>query len=264
MEFISLASGSSGNCYYFEIKGVSFLVDAGVGPRILKKRLADYEKDPEKIDFMLITHNHIDHIKHLGSISARNSIPVYSTDLVHKSIIRTPFVDKGYLSYKRELIKNVPEEILGIKVTCFNVPHDTDESLGFFIETEHCNLTILTDLGFVGEEAINYCKNSHHVIIESNYDSSMLSGGGYPSYLKDRIKGANGHLCNYDTAQAIKNFYHPELRNIFLCHLSINNNTPDLAIEESQRALNDCGANHPDNKINLYCLPRREHRLFIL
>lgn len=263
IEFISLSSGSSGNCYYFSYKDVSFIIDAGVGSRIFKKKLSEFGKHIEDVKFILITHNHIDHIKHLGSIADRYSIPVYTSDLVHKSLMNNSCTSGRILPHKRILEKEISIEIYGIKITGFEVPHDSEENLGFFIEFANSNITIITDLGRVTDKVINYCKNSNNVVIESNYDHFMLENGRYPSYLIDRIKGGSGHLSNVEAANAIKTFYHKKLYNIFLCHLSQNNNTPELAFETTSRSLAELGVT-VGQQINLYCLPRREHIRYII
>ncbi len=261
-EFISMSSGSSGNCYYFESDGLAFLIDAGVGGRTLKKRLAEYGKSIENIRFILVTHNHIDHIRHLGSIADRYSIPVYTSEIVHNSLLSNICTVGRIIPHRRVLEKESTFELFGIKITCFDVPHDSDENLGYFIETGSSNITVVTDIGRVTESLITYCKKSRNVIIESNYDHNMLENGRYPVYLINRIKGGNGHLSNEETAQAIKTFYHSELRNIFLCHLSLNNNTPELAFKSSLKSLNELGVKVGE-ELNLHCLPRRDHKRFV-
>jgi phosphoribosyl 1,2-cyclic phosphodiesterase len=259
IEFISLSSGSSGNCYYFANDEISFLIDAGVGSRTLKKRLGEYGKNIEDIKFILITHNHIDHIKHLGSIADRYSIPVYTSELVHNSLVYH-FCTTGRINqHKRVIEKNKRLDVLGVGITCFEVPHDSEENLGFFIEIGDNKLTIITDIGRITDNVITFCKQSQNVVIESNYDDRMLNTGKYPAMLIERIKGGNGHLSNSEAAKAIKTFYHKGLKNIFLCHLSQNNNTPELAYEASSKTLMELGI-QVGTEINLHCLPRRDHK----
>lgn len=261
IEFISMSSGSAGNCYFFRINGISFLIDAGVGARVLKKRLNEYGKSIEEIKFILITHSHIDHIRHLGSIADRYSIPVYSSEIIHNSLINNFCTSGRIIPHRRVIEKERLTDISGIKITCFEVPHDSEENLGYFIESEKNNITIITDLGRVTDNVIKYCQKSESVVIESNYDHYMLENGRYPDYLISRIKGGNGHLSNEETASAIKSFYHTGLKNIFLCHLSHNNNTPELAYETSSKSLSELGVK-VGVEINLHCLPRRDHQRY--
>ncbi len=263
MEFISFASGSSGNCYYFGSGESGFIIDAGISPRAIKKRLADLGKSTDTIKFILVTHSHIDHIRHLTGLAKRYSLPVFSSDQVHKSVLSAPFIGKDMISHKRVLEKDVEYLINDFKITLFEVPHDAEENLAFFIENGETAITLMTDIGEVTDKALHFCRRSSSVVLESNYDTAMLINGSYPAYLKARIKGNYGHLSNEDAAEAITKFYHEDLRNIFLCHLSINNNTPELAYSRSESALKSLGAD-VGKKINLHCLPRREHRLYEL
>ncbi len=262
-DFITFASGSSGNCYYFGNSESGFLIDAGISARSLKKRLGEFNRDISSIKFILVTHAHIDHIKHLPSISEKFSIPVYTSEKVHKAIVFNPFFPQSKISGRRVLEKNQTFDAGFVNITPFVIPHDADENLGYYLEFGDYRITVMTDLGEVTESAIDYCKKSQSVVIESNYDDQMLIKGGYPDYLKRRILGGNGHLSNLSASEAIIKFYHSGLKNIFLCHLSSNNNTPEAAFEASALRLREIGI-EPGEKINLHCLPRREHRFFEL
>ncbi len=99
----------------------------------------------------------------------------------------------------------------------------------------------MTDLGHTTPQALEWASLATTVVVESNYDLEMLLGGDYPQVLKDRISHGIGHLSNDACAQAIQQFLHPGLRNIFLCHLSGNNNTPELAYASARAALDEVG-----------------------
>ncbi|MDD4639166.1 MAG: MBL fold metallo-hydrolase, partial [Bacteroidales bacterium] len=66
----------------------------------------------------------------------------------------------------------------------------------------------------------------------------------------------NGHLSNDQTALALSRICHPELRNIFMCHLSEKNNDPGVAYKTVSGYLNKSGINIKDN-LNIECLPRQ-------
>lgn len=145
----------------------------------------------------------------------------------------------------------------GVKFTSFTVPHDATQTLGYFIDFFGEKFVFMTDLGMVPETAKDYCRIADHIIIESNYDMDMLLRGPYTRELKERIMQDHGHLGNDQCASTIAQVYHKGLRDIYLCHLSENNNTPELAYNSAKGALEQCGV-QVGTDIKLYCLPRKE------
>ena len=144
-------------------------------------------------------------------------------------------------------------------VTHFVVPHDATQTVGYLIEWHGVRFFLMTDAGRVTPEAIEYASSADAVVFESNYDMGMLIGGPYPHELKMRICKGNGHLSNDECAEAALRFWHPGLKNLFLCHLSENNNTPALAFEATAEVLRsiDAGDGLTAKDItNLQTLPR--------
>ena len=263
IRFISLSSVSSGNSYYIGDQEVSFLIDAGIGARTIKKRLLEYGISIDSIDFILVTHDHSDHIKHLVSVSERFLKPVVATELLFRSLEKHPHSKGGVKRFKKTVEKEIPFVFKDVSITAFDVPHDATENLGYFIDFRGEKFTFVTDLGRFTQRVADFCKISNHIIIESNYDAHMLDSGNYPSYLIDRIRGGRGHLSNLETALAVRGVYHQKVRNIFLCHLSDNNNTPELAFEATKNALCELGVNVGQD-VHLSCLPRKSHVCHII
>lgn len=255
--FISLASGSDGNCYYFEFQGKSLLIDAGIGGRTIKKRLTEFGIAIEEIDFILITHDHIDHIRHLGSLTERFKLPVYTSEKIHNSLAFHPCTAGKMAASRKVMEKERRYEICGIGVTAFEVPHDGSENLGYMIEAGEETLVLVTDAGRVTEKMVEYARKATRLVLESNYDDHMLKNGPYPQVLIDRIKNGHGHLSNSQTAAALKDIYNDRLKQLLLCHLSSNNNTPELAFKESSTSLSDLGV-ALGKDVELICLPRKE------
>ena len=112
---------------------------------------------------------------------------------------------------------------------------------GFFITHGNHSIAVATDLGCVSERADFYMRQANYLMIEANYDKAMLAAGPYPEYLKARILSDNGHLDNEVTARYLAEIYSPSLRNIFLCHLSKDNNTPEIALKAVEDALHGAG-----------------------
>ena len=256
VKFFSLSSGSNGNCYYIGNENYGFLIDAGIGPRTIKKRLAEHGIDIDDIRFILVSHDHIDHIKGLGIFAEKFSKPVYATEKLHGALDNhscTRCRLKGCVRKTKARETSTYEEI---KFTPFIVPHDATETVGYHIEIENTRFTFLTDVGEVTDELVEYCKKSNVVIFESNYDLDMLLSGSYTPELKVRIMQGCGHLSNEQAASAVKRFYHKGLEHILLCHLSENNNTPEKAVNCIEKALRSIGV-HPGKDVNLEPLPRR-------
>ena len=146
-------------------------------------------------------------------------------------------------------------DVAGMKVRYFVVPHDATQTVGYAIEVEGHKFVIMTDVGRMTDEAVEFARQADTVVVESNYDMDMLMSGPYTYELKMRIVQGCGHLSNDECAGAIKRFWHPGLRNIFLCHLSENNNTHDLAYRCSLGALREIGVEK--GTVALRCLPRQ-------
>lgn len=264
VKFFSLSSGSNGNCYYIGNGDTSLLIDAGIGPRTIKKRLMEHDVSIDDVDFVLVTHDHIDHIKGLGMVAQKYHKPVYATKKLHASLDIHPCTRCRLSGCVRKTVAGEPSAYEGVTFIPFIVPHDATETVGYFIDFYGVKFTFLTDLGEVTDDVIKYCRMSQVVIFESNYDLDMLLGGSYTPELKMRIVQGHGHLSNEQAASAVKRFWHKDLQHIFLCHLSENNNTPAVAHTCISNALKSIGVNiHTQTKVT--CLPRRTtSELFLL
>ena len=252
-KFISLSSGSNGNCYYIGNEQVSFLIDLGIGGRTIKKRLTGYDIAVDTIDFVLVTHDHVDHIKSLGSFTERFHKPVFATEKLHKSL-EYHFCTRGKLiGCVKDIRPGEPFECLGVKIISFSVPHDAHDTVGYYIDFFGTTFTFITDVGNVTDDVVKYCKMAEHLVLESNYDVDMLINGKYTPDLKLRIMNGNGHLSNEQAASIIKRAVGKQTQSLFLCHLSENNNTPQLALSSAQEALKLVSAEH----VLLQAMPRR-------
>ena len=275
IKFISLSSGSCGNCYFVsseepgrEPKGI--LIDAGVSLRKLKRGLTACGYSYDSIDSILVTHDHLDHIRHLGAFCKSLCKPVYATPVLHRALANHTFTRDYIAPCRRELNPDDWNEIIPgvLRARTFVVPHDATQTVGYALYIGGYRLVIMTDIGRMTPEALEYASGADTVIIESNYDMDMLIGGPYTHELKMRICQGNGHLSNDECAAAIQKFYHPQLKHLFLCHLSENNNTPEKAYSTAVRGLEQLGfrpvsknswlLTRPDGAtLTLRALPRR-------
>lgn len=268
LKFMSLSSGSCGNCYFLSDGRSGLLIDAGVSQRRLKKTLVEHGLDTDSFQAVLVTHDHLDHIRHLGSYCKHLKKPVYATTVLLDALAHHTFTKEHIPDYgsalpdegavRIKLRRDVPEEELPL-VSHFVVPHDATQTVGYFMEWNGVRFFLMTDAGRVTDEAIDYARKADAVVFESNYDSGMLIGGPYTHELKMRICQGNGHLSNDECASAIRRFWHPGLKNLFLCHLSENNNTPTLAFDSAAEALRSIrvdGSLSAKDITNLQTLPR--------
>ena len=232
--FLSISSGSNGNCYYIGNESTALVVDAGIGFRTIKQRLAKAGVDVSSVEMIFVTHDHVDHIRGLLSLAQRLSVPVYATARLHDALTRHSAVGPDLAGSRRVLRPGFPEQMRGVGCVTFEVPHDATQTLGYFLDFFGTRFVFMTDLGRVPEYAYEYCRQADYVIIESNYDIDML-------------------IC----ASALKRIWHPGLKGVFLCHLSQDNNTPGLAYRTSYYALTSIGLTIPDD-LQLVCLPRSD------
>lgn len=263
VRFMSLSSGSCGNCYYLGTETGGIIIDAGVSLRRLKKALQEYELTTDSFSAVLVTHDHLDHIRHLGSFCKRLSKPVYTTQTIHNALARHTFTAATIGPCRRILAEGEWNDVAGMRVRYFVVPHDATQTVGYAIEVEGHNFVIMTDVGRMTDEAVELARKADSVVVESNYDMDMLMSGPYTYELKMRIVQGCGHLSNDECASAVRRFCHSGLKNIFLCHLSENNNTHDLAYRCSAAALKEAGIEK--GAVALRCLPRQyPSQMFIL
>lgn len=236
-KFFSLGSGSSGNCYYLGSSEGGILIDAGIGIRNVMKALREYGVSFEKIRGILITHDHADHIKTVGCFGDKYNIPIYSTQTIHNGILRNKVVQAQLFQSRRVIEKDQPFNIGDFKITAFEVPHDSIENVGYSIELGDQTFVLITDIGHITEKVKEYAKEANHLVIEANYDEQMLQMGRYPYILKQRIANGMGHLSNKQSAEFISSIYTSNLRNVWLCHLSQDNNHPEIAFKTVEQLL---------------------------
>lgn len=242
LRFISLGSGSSGNCYYLQTADDALLIDAGVGLRTLKKHLHNYGLRLDSVKHILITHDHADHVKSVGIISSEYNIPVYAINEVHNGIYRNYCVPRKIPADNvRHISKGEKIRLGDFIVTPFAVPHDSSGNVGYRIEAEGVTFCLMTDVGHVTEEMQDYIAEANYLVIEANYDVEMLKNGPYPQHLKVRIDGPTGHLSNVACGEAIANYATTCLKRVWLCHLSEENNHPVLALKTVEQTLRSYG-----------------------
>lgn len=241
LRFCSIGSGSSGNCYYFGNLFQGILIDAGIASKTIRKELKQIGVELSQILGIFVTHDHHDHIKSVGTLGEKFHIPVYATTKTHEGIARSYCVSHK-LSGSRRFLENGEDVHLGdFSVVSFPVSHDGTDNGGFFIRYKEHAITVATDLGYVNEHVCRCVSHSDIVVLESNYDVEMLQKGKYPYYLKKRIQSETGHLGNNEAGFFLAENWHPKLKHVFLCHLSKDNNHPDLVVQTVEKCFLEKG-----------------------
>ena len=220
-----IASGSKGNCTYIECGNIRFLIDIGINYLQLNKALEEINVSINEISFILITHTHNDHIKGLATLLKKTNIVLYSTTNIYEKLsetieIRNYHVVDQFFSYD------------GI----FPLSHDV-ECYGFIIKYDDKELVYITDTGYLNKRYYDILKNKDIYIIESNHDEKMLMDGPYPYILKQRVISDKGHLSNRYTGKFLNKTIGINTKYIVLAHLSENNNTEELALEQIEDEL---------------------------
>ena len=209
--------------------------------RTIRKVLKEHDIAMETIRAVFITHDHADHIKAVGGLGEKLNIPIYSTSLIHKGINKSYCVTEKLHTSVRYLEKQQPMQLEDFLIESFEVPHDGIDNVGYFIEVDGKSFAFLTDLGEITPIAAQYICRANYLILEANYDEEMLRMGPYSAYLKERIASRTGHMSNADTATFLAEHFTNRLRYIWLCHLSRENNHPELAYKTVEWKLREKG-----------------------
>ena len=242
LRFISFGSGSSGNCAYIGTPSCGLLIDAGVDNKKIAEYLSRNGIAPSSIAGILITHDHGDHVKFAYSLLRRNQHwRLYATNRVLGGLLRRHNISRRIQDYHSAVFKEIPFRVGDMEITAFETSHDATDNVGFSISLGETRFVVATDMGVITERADYYMRRATSLMIESNYDEHMLRTGHYPEYLKARILSPTGHHDNVETARYLARIYRPELRHIFLCHLSQDNNTPEIALAATMDALTGIG-----------------------
>lgn len=222
----SLFSSSKGNATFVGTPEGGVLIDCGVSAKRLKLAMERCGLPAESIRAVFITHDHSDHIAGLRVLSKQLPVPVFAQPETLQHLAEWESVDDTLLLRPLE----TPVSICGMTLMPFATSHDTVQSCGYRIRMEDgSSCAVCTDLGIVTETVQAALTGCRLVLLESNYDEAMLSGGPYPQTLQNRIRSAHGHLSNLQCAAEAKRLVETGTVHLLLGHLSQENNTPQKA-----------------------------------
>lgn len=247
--FCSLYSGSSGNSLFVQSENTNILVDAGESARKIENALSSINVDMKSLDAILVTHEHIDHVKSLGTLAKKYNIPVYATKETWEAMPNQ--AEKIDSSLQKIYTPHEQLKIGDLIIYPFSTSHDAVNPCGFSIIYNNKQMSIATDLGYVSKEVSDALEKSSFVLLESNYDSEILKFSRYPYLLKKRISGEYGHLSNSDAAKLVVKLAQKNLNTVMLGHLSKENNFPELAYKTVADELINAKINSSDFNLSV-------------
>lgn len=219
-----LASGSKGNATLIRTQKYNFLVDAGMTCSYLNEKLQTYNLSLSDIDYIILTHTHIDHTSSLNNLIKKYHPIIVMTDQM--------FFDLKYLSaYEQIQILIDDLQIEDVLIESIKTSHDTSDSRGYIITEGSSSVVVVTDTGYLNQKHFAKLTNKSVYVFESNHNVEMLMHGRYPKWLKKRVGSDVGHLSNEASAYYLTKIIGPDTKQIILAHLSGENNTPEIALE---------------------------------
>ncbi|MFA6332038.1 MAG: MBL fold metallo-hydrolase [Methanoregula sp.] len=230
-----LASGSKGNCAVIEGSAGAILIDAGLSTKELLSRMAAAGLDAGKVDAVLVTHEHGDHIRGLDVTARKLNIPVYATEgtlrdfLEYRRTSKKPLAHHTCRYHERFAVGN-------FSIEPFATSHDAAEPCGYIVTEGDARIGYCTDTGIMTTEMLGLLRSCEGIVLESNHCPEMLANGPYPESLKRRIRSKKGHLSNNAAAECLRGFG-KDVPQVILAHLSEINNTPEKAMGSAREGL---------------------------
>lgn len=237
-KFCSLVSGSSGNALYLEHKDTKILIDCGISCARICEALKSIDVCPAEIDGIVVTHEHSDHVSGVRVFTNKFGVKTYSS---------AGTLDKINCFCGEQVKAGETFEIGDIAVKPFDIPHDATQPFGYSFILGNKKISVATDMGKIDLEVAENIRGSEFVFIEANHDTEMLITGPYPYYLKERIRGREGHLSNDQCASLAISLARTGTEKFVLGHLSNTNNTPEIAKKTVKSALEKEGFKVEEN-----------------
>ena len=224
MKLHVLASGSTGNATCIQFGKTNILVDAGISAKRVKTGLDAIGVAVEDVSAIFVTHEHTDHISGLAMLTKKYQLPVYAKRATLAAMACRTFLQP---SCCHELPNSL--DIGDLRIEPFSISHDAADPVGFNFFSGQTKCSYATDIGFVSDSVKKRLENSDVMVFEANHDVDMLQTGAYPWYLKKRILGIQGHLSNADCGSTLARLAKKQHTDVFLAHISKENNHPEVA-----------------------------------
>lgn len=246
LQFCSLSSGSSGNCYIIRSESTALIVDAGISGKRIFEGMAALGIEDSRLQGLLLTHEHIDHVKSVRILSKKKEfLNVYASEGTWEAVADCVSIEKH-----RTVFAGRRFTVGDIEIKPFALSHDATEPLGYTFSCGGRKISIVTDTGVVTEEIHSEIKDSDILVLEANHDVHTLHFCKYPYTVKRRILGDYGHLSNEVAAEEICRVCRERERageggederflQVVLAHLSKENNFPEMAYQTVKNVLEE-------------------------
>lgn len=270
IDVISIGSSSSGNSYIIRAGGRNILLDVGLTAKKIIGALDHFGIEPEDIDAVLVTHEHVDHVRSVRAIARKCSKALFiasrgtveSTDnFKYVPEERLKVVCSGDdIFFEGRDPEDDPElysdSCNNIKISAFNLSHDAAEPLSYTVTYGGEKLAVVTDTGIITDEIYEEVSDADMLVFEANHDEELLMFGEYPYPVKVRIKSDFGHLSNRYAGELLARFMADREKaaeeeggqplsekplKIMLAHLSFHNNAPFYARSTIESILKENG-----------------------
>ena len=235
MEICVFSSGSCGNCTLVQTKNLNILIDAGITKKAIDENLINHNLTLNDINYVLITHEHADHVRAFLSLLKYDNIKILMSIGTYNELLKAnKSKEKFYdlirckkdngdiilLAREQDHIHYVPIKVLDLTITPIPAYHDAAECVGYVIEDSQNKLVNLTDTGYVHNKIFDLIADATCYILESNHDPQILMNSERPYYLKQRILSDHGHLSNQDSMIVLAKIMGPNTKLVMHAHVS--------------------------------------------
>ena len=258
MKFSVFSSGSDGNCTLVQTEEVKVLIDAGITKKLIEENLSRYSLEIKDIDALLITHEHVDHIRALPMLLKECNLVIYmsgGTYMAIKEQFMRPGKEKALMLLETRLnngtiiiINRIDMSILypsftikDLKIQVLPAFHDARECIGFSFIEDKKKLVYITDTGYVHQDIYEDIANADAYILESNHDPEILMHSNRPYPLKIRILSDHGHMSNEDSMVTLCNVMGNKTKYILHAHVSQECNLSEIIELTRKKVFDDYG-----------------------
>ncbi len=258
MKLSVFSSGSEGNCSLLQTKEVNILIDAGISKKQIQENLLRYNLELSNINSLLITHEHIDHIKALPMLLKECKLNIYMSCGTYNAIINE-YQRKGkdklcYLMANKlrdntlHVISRIDNSIFypDFKINDLDIQvlpafHDASECIGFSFKNEGKKLVYMTDTGYVHQALYDEISNAEAYLLESNHDPEILMASSRPYSLKIRILSDHGHMSNEHSMITLANVMGNKTKLVLHAHISQECNLTEILEHTRERVFDEYG-----------------------
>lgn len=224
IRFCSLGSGSSGNALLVESGQTLLLLDCGFSAREALRRMTEVGVSPDRLNGILVTHEHTDHVGGVFRLARKLTVPVWLTAGTLKACSALAVGADCHV-----IDCHAPFTVADFELFPLPVPHDAREPVQYVFSDGRVRLGVLTDAGEITPHMCEQFSGCQAMVLECNHDNELLACSRYPRSLKQRIAGRFGHLENQAAASLLRQIDCSRLQHVVAAHLSEENNRPQLA-----------------------------------